>query len=140
MNNVFLIGRLTSDPELKTYQDKSYTKVTLAVDRGISKADKEAGKQSADFINITLWNNTASNVCKYCHKGSLVAVNGKLATGSYTANDGTKKYTMDVKVNQFIFLDSKKKEDTKTTEIGTVNEQQTLYTKDIIIDDSELPF
>ena len=135
MNNVFLIGRITAVPELKTYQDKKYTRITIAVDRGISKADKEAGKQSADFINLTLWEKTAENTCKYCTKGSLVAVNGKLTNNSYTAQDGTKKYSMDVRVTQFIFLDSKK----ETKQDTPAEETKTYYTEDLI-NDSDLPF
>ena len=49
MNNTNLIGRLTTEPELRYTEDnRPFVRVTLAVDRGISKEDKEAGKQSAD--------------------------------------------------------------------------------------------
>ncbi|MDO4394901.1 MAG: single-stranded DNA-binding protein, partial [Mycoplasmatota bacterium] len=104
MNNVELIGRLTTDPELRYTQDeKAYVRQTIAVNRGISKEDKEAGKQSADFISCIFWNQTAENLAKYMKKGSQIAVAGKLRTGKYEAQDGTTRYTTDVRVYQLTF-------------------------------------
>ena len=101
MNSVELVGRLVADPELRYTQDnRAYVRVTIAVDRGLSKEDKEAGKQSADFISCVFWNKPAENLAKYMKKGSQIAVIGKLRTGSYEASDGTTRYTTDVRVNE----------------------------------------
>lgn len=111
MNSVELVGRLVADPELRYTQDnRAYVRVTIAVDRGISKEDKEAGKQSADFISCIFWNKTAENLAKYMKKGSQIGITGKLRTGSYEAQDGTTRYTTDVRVNELTFLESKPKD------------------------------
>ena len=106
MNNVSLVGRLTRNPELRYTQDnRAYCRVVLAVDRGISKEDREAGKQSADFISCICWNKTAENLAKYMKKGSSVSMVGRIMTGSYENSKGEKVYTTDVRVNQLKFLD-----------------------------------
>ena len=110
MNNVNLVGRLTSDPELRyTNDNRAYVRTNIAVDRKISKEDKEAWKTSADFISCVFWNKSAENLAKYMKKGSQIAITGKLRTGSYDAEDGTKRYTTDVRVDELTFLDSKPK-------------------------------
>lgn len=112
MNNVNLVGRLVSNPELRyTTDNKAYSRVNLAVDRGLSKEDKEAGKQSADFISCVFWNKTAENLTKYMKKGSQIAITGKLRTGSYDAEDGTKRYTTDVRVENLLFLENKTRDE-----------------------------
>ena len=111
MNNVSLVGRLTTDPELRyTTDNRAYVRVNVAVDRGLSKEDKEAGKQSADFISCVFWNKTAENLAKFMKKGSQIALIGKIRTGSYDKEDGTKGYTTDVRVDNLTFLDSKPKD------------------------------
>lgn len=112
MNNVSLVGRLTADPELRyTSDSRAYVRVNIAVDRGLSKEDKEAGKQSADFISCVFWNKSAENLAKYMKKGSQIAVTGKIRTGSYDKADGTRGYTTDVRVDNLTFLDNKPKDE-----------------------------
>lgn len=111
MNSVELVGRLTADPEIRyTRDNRAYVRGTLAVDRGISKEDKEVGKQSADFISCIFWNKTAENLAKYMKKGSQIGITGKLRSGSYEAQDGTTRYTTDVRVNELTFLENKPKD------------------------------
>lgn len=103
MNKVILIGRLTADPELRhTQSGLAVANFTLAVDRGFKGQD---GEQKADFIPIVTWRNLAENCAKYLAKGRLVAVSGRIQTGSYTATDGTKRYTTDVVADEVKFLE-----------------------------------
>ena len=110
MNNVVLIGRLVRDPELKYLQTGTANcTFTLAVDRGLSK-DKKAeleskGQPTADFIRIVVWGKSAENCANYLAKGRLVGIQGRINTGSYTKDDGTKMYTTDVVANQVEFLE-----------------------------------
>ena len=104
MNNVCLVGRLTRDPELRTTGTGiSTTTFSLAVD-GRPSAN---GEPHTDFINIVVWRNQAENVCKYCTKGSMVAVIGRITTRSYDAQDGTKRYVTEVVADNVRFLSSK---------------------------------
>ena len=105
MNNVSLIGRLTTAPELKhTQSNMAYTRFLIAVDRSYAKQGEE---RQTDFINIVAWSKTAEFVCKYFMKGQRIGITGEIRTGSYTAQDGTKRYTTDVVANGVYFCESK---------------------------------
>lgn len=105
MNKVLLVGRLTRDPEMRTTSSGMVvTRFTIAVNRGF--ADRN-GERTADFISCSSFNRAAENIAKYCKKGSLVSVEGSIRTGSYDAQDGTKKYTTEVACTQVNFLSSK---------------------------------
>ena len=100
LNTVNLIGRLTKDIELReTSSGKAFGRFTLAVNR--TRGD------GADFIPVKIWDKTAENCAKYIGKGSLVAVSGRIETGSYD-KDGQTIYTTDVVAFSVQFLDSKK--------------------------------
>ncbi|NLY46032.1 MAG: single-stranded DNA-binding protein [Tissierella sp.] len=111
MNNVVLIGRLTRDPELR-YIPNSGTAVstfTLAVDKNLSrdkKQEMEARNQpTADFIRIVAWGKTAELCANYLVKGRLVAIQGRIQTGSYDDKDGKKVYTTDIIASNVEFLE-----------------------------------
>ena len=113
MNSVNLIGRLTKDVDLRT--TKSGTSVAvfiLAVDKGLSKQKREeaeqAGRPTADFISCQAWGMTADLLTQYCGKGSKIALEGRIQTGSYQDKEtGKTVYTTDVVANRVEFLDSK---------------------------------
>ena len=105
MNKVFLIGRLTRDPELRyTSSNLANMRCSIAVDRTYQREGEERG---TDFINIVAFGNRAETMKKYLTKGSQIAVDGRIQTGSYDGQDGKKVYTTDVIVENFQFLDSK---------------------------------
>lgn len=106
MNKVVLIGRLTKDPELKFTPGTgmAVTTITLAVDR----YNASTKQREADFINCVIWGKQAEATANHMTKGSLMAVNGRIATRSYDAKDGTKRYVTEVVVNETSFLSSKK--------------------------------
>lgn len=101
MNIVMLIGRLTSDPELKQNEKYTQCKFTLAVNRM---------KEGTDFINCIAWNKQAELINKYLKKGSQVAIEGRIQTGSYEGKNG-KVYTTDVIVQNLNFIGTKEKQD-----------------------------
>lgn len=94
LNRVILMGRLVSDPELKTTGTGiSVTSFRIAVDRSYVKSGEE---RKADFFDIVCWRSTAEFVCRYFGKGSLIAVEGQLQSRTYDAKDGTKRYVVEV--------------------------------------------
>lgn len=104
MNKVTLIGRLTKEPEIRTAQSgTTVARYSLAVPR----AFKNNGQQETDFINCVCFGKTAEFAEKYLHKGTKIAVNGRIQTGSYTNKDGQKVYTTDVVVEEHEFVESK---------------------------------
>lgn len=115
MNNVNLIGRLVRDPELRYIPSgTAVTKFTLAVDKNLSREKKQEAERNnqptADFINIVAWGKQAENVANYTSKGKLIAVQGRIQSGSYE-KDGQRIYTTDVVANNVEFLEWDKKED-----------------------------
>lgn len=108
MNNVTLIGRLTRDPEVRytSGTQMAVARFTLAVDR----YGKKDGEQTADFIPIVAFGKTAELCEKYISKGRQVAVEGRIQTGSYTKDDGSKVYTTDVVANRVEFIGSANKD------------------------------
>lgn len=106
MNRVCLIGRLTTKPELRyTGTNIPYTRFSLAVNRTFNNAN---GEREADFINIVAWKKQAENVVNYLDKGSQVSIEGRIQTGSFTDQNGQKRYTTDVVADNVQFLDSRK--------------------------------
>ena len=105
MNRVTLIGRATKDPSISYAQNGGMTiaRYTLAVDR--------RGKdQQADFISCVAFGKSAEFAEKYLKKGTKIAVNGRLQTGSYKNKDGQTVYTTDIVVEEHEFVESKKQE------------------------------
>lgn len=118
MNKVILIGRLVKDPDLKfaAGSGMAICKFTMAVNRATK--DKQA-----DFINCIAFDKRAETIAQYVGKGHQFAVVGQLQTGSYTDKDGNKRYTTDIVVSEFDFIQSKK--DTKPPE----NKEQVQFTE-----------
>ena len=150
MNKVFLVGRLTRDPELRyTSNNLATMRCAIAVDRQYVREGEERG---ADFINIVCFGNRAETMSKYLTKGSQIAIDGRIQTGSYDGADGKKVYTTDVVVENFQFLDSKGSRNTdmvsEPTENDNFEEDTTTDSSDpfadfgakIEVSDSELPF
>ena len=105
MNNVSLVGRITKDPELRTIASGNVTtNITVAVNRRFTSAN---GEREADFIPCVVWSKQAENVCKYCSKGSLVGVSGRIQTRTYDDKDGKKVYVTEVVADNVTFLGSK---------------------------------
>lgn len=107
MNSVNLIGRLSNSPQLRiTTSGKKICRFSIAVTRRFKNS---VGDYEADFINCVAFNKTAELINEYVQKGDLVGVDGRIQTGSYTAGDGSKRYTTDVVVENVYFLKSKEK-------------------------------
>jgi len=155
MNKVFLIGRLTRDPELRyTGSNTAVATFSLAVNRPFTN---QAGEREADFINIVVWRKQAENVKNYLSQGSQVAIDGRIQTRSYDGEDGKKRYVTEVVADNVQFLDTKSsKQDGSGSDNGPTpydfakdDEPQTTSVKSdpfadfgssIEINDDELPF
>ena len=100
------MGRLCADPELKhTPNNITVVKFTIAADRAY--APKGQDKQT-DFIDIVAWRSTADFVCKYFHKGQLVAVQGSIQTRTYTDKDGNKRKAFEIVADNVHFAEAKR--------------------------------
>lgn len=105
MNKVFLIGRLTKDPELRyTGSNIAVATFTVAVNKPFANQN---GEREADFINIVVWRKQAENVKNYLSQGSQVAIDGRIQTRSYDDQEGKKRYVTEVVADNVQFLDTK---------------------------------
>ena len=105
MNKVFLIGRLTRDPELRyTGNNTAVASFSLAVNRNFTN---QQGEREADFFNITVWRKQAENVKNYLSQGSQVAIEGRLQTRSYDDANGQKRYVTEVVADNVEFIGSR---------------------------------
>lgn len=139
MNKVILLGRLTRDPEIRYSTGESANataRFSLAINRKFKNAD---GNYDADFINCVAFGKTAEFIEKYFTKGSMVALSGRIQTGSYTNKDGVKVYTTDVVVEEVEFAGSKNDGSSDNT---STRPTQTPNNGFLTVDDDseELPF
>lgn len=100
MNKVYLIGRLTKEPEVRTTNNTTVARYSLAVDR-------RGRSEETDFISCVAFGKTAEFVERWLHKGSKIAISGRIQTGSYTNRDGKKVYTTDVVIDEHEFCESR---------------------------------
>lgn len=132
LNNAVVMGRLTSDPELRTTQSGvSVTRFTVAVDRGYVKQGEE---RKADFINVVAWRNTAEFICNYFKKGNMIAVQGSIQTGVYE-KDGIKRATFEIVADNVSFCGGKENKADDGSQVMPNNFEPTE-----IDTDDELPF
>ena len=123
MNKVFLIGRLTRDPELRyTGSNTAVASFTVAVNRTFTNSN---GEREADFINIVVWRKQAENVKNYLSQGSQVAIDGRIQTRNYDDKDGNKRYVTEVVADNVEFLGSKNSSNNSSN--GSSNVEPTPY-------------
>ena len=107
LNNVAIVGRVVRDLELKEFEKGCVCNFTLACQRTHKNAD---GEYEADFIDMSVYNESAKRFVENCVKGDLVAVTGRLKTDSYKNADDKTIYKTIVQVSNISYLTNKKKE------------------------------
>ena len=145
MNKVILMGRLTRDPEVRYAQGENamaIARLSLAVDR---RRQNNADGQTADFINIVAFGRLGEFAEKYLHKGTKVALSGRIQTGSYTNKDGVKVYTTDIIAEDIEFAESKNSAGSDGGYAGAVSRPAPASAGDGFMNipdgiDEELPF
>lgn len=106
LNKVFLMGRLTRDPEFRqTTSGVAVCRFSVAIDRKF--ANKESGEREADFVDCEAWRNTAEFISRFFQKGNMILVEGQLRNNNYTDNNGVKHYGMKTLVDSVSFCGSK---------------------------------
>lgn len=131
MNNWTGIGRLTRDPETRyTPEGMGVCKFTMAIDDGYGD------KKRTNFIPVVVFGKQAESCEKYLAKGRMVAVEGKIQTGSYERQDGTKAYTTDVIANRVQFIDY----GNKTQENANQSPAEDIPQGFSAISDEDIPF
>ena len=154
MNKVFLIGRLSRDPELRhTTSGMAVCQINVA----ISRRTAQGKDPETDFINVVIWDRQAENVAKYLTKGRQIAIEGRIQTRNYDNNEGKRVYVTEVIASNVEFLGSVNDNnrvqsntiDENPFDNAPINEPETTSVDDdpfatfgekVEINDNELPF
>ena len=109
VNQVFLVGRLVREPEVKVLESgKEVSNISLAVQRGFKN---ENGEYETDFFDCTLWGNVANATKEYCNKGDIIGVKGRLGTSSYEDKEtGKTIFKIDIIAEKVSFISKTKNE------------------------------
>lgn len=118
INNVTLVGRLTADPKSKEAKNNlAISNFSIAITTN-AKVDKTL------FLNCVAFGKNAENINKYFKKGNLIGLTGSLQSNSYQNKEGQNIEKIEVLVNTFTFLETKKENNTYNNNINkhTVSE------------------
>src|ERR1035437_6178796 len=108
LNRVQLIGNLTRDPELRyTPSGTAVCSFSIATNRNWT-TDTVEKKEEVEFHRIVAWNKLAEICSQFLTKGRKVFVEGRITTRSWDAQDGTKKQTTEIIINNMILLDNRR--------------------------------
>ena len=107
LNYIFIMGRLTQDPELRRAGDTPVCTFRIACDRDYKTKD---GNKETDFVDVVAWRGLAETVAKYFAKGRMAIVEGRLQIRPWTDKDGNKRYATEIVAERVRFGDSKPKE------------------------------
>lgn len=115
LNKVILIGNLGKDPEIKDVGGRSVANFSLATTE--SYKDKTGNKiDTTEWHNLVLWSPLAEIASRFLKKGNQIYVEGRLRTRSWDDQQGNKKYTTEVIVNNMLMLGGPKDSSTQTME------------------------
>lgn len=133
MNVTVLIGRLTKDVELRfaAGSGTAVARFTLAVNRQFKKDE-------ADFISCIAFGKTGETIAQYITKGKQLAIKGHIQTGSFEAQDGTRRYTTDVIVDSFDFINGNSNGNNQQSKEDADKELNDALMEGI--DDGDIPF
>lgn len=105
MNKVFLTGRFTRDPESRMGSNSlEVSRFSLACQNDFMTRN---GERDVEFVNCVAFGKTAQTINKFCRKGQQICATGRIKNNSYDAQDGSKRYTTDIVIDQFEFLGAK---------------------------------
>lgn len=139
MNKVILMGRLTKDPEVRYTQSgepMAIARYTLAV----NKRFKKQGEADADFIPCVAFGKQGEFAEKYLAKGRQIAVAGRIQVRNWEDNEGKKRVTTEVVVEEHYFAESKSDKSDKPQSKKQDSDAEGFYPIDDSVEDEDLPF
>lgn len=143
-NKVILVGNMVADPELKkTANGVSVTSFSIAVNR---RFVRQGEPSQTDFFNIVAWRQQAEFICRFFQKGRQILICGQLQNRTWTDNNGQKRITTEVIVDEATFVGNKGNEGAfpagsmqSPSDIPTYSSAPDAGFEDLSVDD-ELPF
>lgn len=141
MNKVILMGRLTKDPEVR-YSQGAEPMAIARYSLAVNKRFKRQGEADADFIPCVAFGKQGEFSEKYLKKGMLIAVAGRIQVRNWEDNEGKKRVTTEVVVEEHYFAESKGDKNDKTDKLQKKQDSDTdgFYPIDENVEDEDLPF
>lgn len=146
LNKIFLMGRLTRDPELRhTQSGTAVASFALAVERDFKDQNNQ---RVTDFIDVVAWRQTGEFVSCYFTKGRMAVVEGRLQMRDWTDKDGNKRRSAEVVAESVYFGDSKRDDAQSATHSTPPSSYGNSYAappapsgyEELEDEDGELPF
>lgn len=145
MNKVILSGRFTRDPEQRMMSNQTeFSRFSLACQSSYVNKD---GERDTEFINCVAFGRTAETINRYCKKGAMIVAQGRIKNSSYDAQDGTKRYTTDVVVDNFEFAGGAQNktgqaqvQNIPVAQQEPVSDPYAEFGNEFVLDESQLPF
>ena len=143
MNNISIIGRIGKEIELKFLPSGSaIANFSIAVNQDYKKQDGTKVEKTSWF-EITAFGKTAENLNKFFSRGSMIGISGELEQQTWTAQDGTNKSKVIIKLQSFTFIDKKQDNQQQQTQqpynaMDYNQAQNSIPTIDV--DTEEIPF
>ena len=105
LNKIFVMGRLTHDPELRrTGSGTPVCSFSIACDRDF---ESQSGEKETDFFDVVAWRATGEFVSKYCTKGRMIVVEGRLQIREWQDKEGNKRRSAEINADNVYFGDSR---------------------------------
>ena len=143
LNRVQLIGRLGKDPELRqSGSGVAICNFSLATSERYKDSSGE-WQEKTEWHKITAFGNRGEVLAKHTHKGSQLYVEGALSTRKWDDKDGNTRYTTEIVLRDFQFLDSKGDYQGKSVQVqssGTQDRQEVGHPSNPIVNDEDIPF
>lgn len=134
MNVVILTGNICNDIEMRqTNSGKSVVQVNLAVKRPYTK-------DVTDFIPLVVWNQQAEFLSRYAHKGSKIAVTGKLTSRQYEDKQGNKRTAYEVVCDTVELLEKREQTQNEATQPTFASAPMEIPNFQELDNDDDLPF
>lgn len=140
-SKIVIMGNLTADPEQRTTPNgRELTSFTIAVNTRTGAGREE----NTTFYRCTMWGNRGEAIAKYVSKGQQLLVSGTLSARSYQTKDGTERQSLEINVDDFSFVGSRRSQDgdaqSKATNTNEAVDAEPVDDIDEPIDLSDIPF
>lgn len=147
LNKVILVGRLASDPEIRTTPSgQTVCSFRLATNRVWTDSTGQK-QEKTDFHSIVLWQRLAEISSQFLAKGSLVLIEGRIQTRGWQDSSGNRRYRTEIIAERLQMgprsagkiAPSTPSQETATTEVSS-EEIPTIEESEEEIDIQDIPF
>jgi single-strand DNA-binding protein len=107
INRVVLVGRLTSDPELRALPSGSTVCALRLACNGTRKGPDRVYTEKPNFFNVSVFGAAGESVHRYMSRGRRVAIDGRLEWREWETPDGGKRQAVDIVAESVEFLDGR---------------------------------